>query len=117
MEILLGEPFRLPRLGDEVFRRLMRDVRLDYDRQQRVFRTTSQTDLYQLATLLSEVLKEPIVYTVKCFICGSDAGCVSCEYSSICDRLLSSQSCICKTCLSKEDAYGIYCMRVAEGIL
>ncbi|MEM3386796.1 MAG: hypothetical protein QXN08_03895 [Nitrososphaerales archaeon] len=114
MEILLGEPFRLPRLGEDVFRRLMRDVRLEYDRQKRVFRTTTQTDLYQLSTLLSEVLKEPIIYTVKCFICGSDAGCTSCEYSNICDRLLVSQNCLCKNCLNKEDAYTLYCMRVAE---
>jgi hypothetical protein len=51
MEIVLGEPFRLPQVGKDVFRRLMQDVRLEYDRQRRVFRTTPQTDLYQLATL------------------------------------------------------------------
>jgi len=114
LEILLGEPFHLPRVGEDVFRKLMRDVRLEYDKQKRVFRTTPQTDLYQLATLLSQTLKEPIIYAVKCFICGSNAGCSNCEYSSTCDRLLVSQNCICKSCLGKEDAYALYCMRVAE---
>ncbi|MFN3622329.1 MAG: hypothetical protein ACK4TI_05505 [Nitrososphaerales archaeon] len=113
----MGEPFRLPRVGEDVFRRLMRDVRLGYDKQNRVFRTTPQTDLYQLATLLSEALKEPIIYTVKCFICGSNAGCTTCEYSNVCDRLLVSQNCLCKNCLNKEESYTLYCMRAAESSL
>jgi hypothetical protein len=117
LEIVLGEPFRLPQVGKDVFRRLMQDVRLEYDRQRRVFRTTPQTDLYQLATLLSQTLNEPITYAVKCFICGSNAGCSTCEYSNSCNRLLVSQNCICKSCLSKEDAYALYCMRVAEATI
>ena len=114
MEIVLGETFLLPRVGPEVFKKLMKEVHIDYDKTKRIFRITPQTDLYLLASILQDTLKKDVVYVVKCFVCGEKAGCTSCEYQDKCDRTKVSFSCICHECLSKEDAYSLYCMRFAE---
>jgi hypothetical protein len=49
---------------------------------------------------------------LKCFVCGKAAGCPTCTFSSICDRRIVSQQCICEACLNvkseKEDAFKRY---------
>jgi hypothetical protein len=48
---------------------------------------------------------------LKCFVCGKTAGCRTCSYSTICDRRIVSQLCICETCLNpkgKKDAFEGY---------
>ena len=114
LEIVLGEPLLLPRVGPEVFKKLMKDVHLDFDKTKGVFRITPQTDLYLLASILQDTLKNDVVYVVKCFVCGEKTGCASCEYRHVCDRIKVSSSCICRECMSKEDAYALYCMRYTE---
>ena len=113
MKIVLGEWFSLPRLGKDQFLRLVREAGLKYDKAHG-FRTTSNTDLYLVSSLLSGALQEDVVFTVKCFICGEEVACHKCIYDEACDRRRVSPNCICDECKEKPEATTLYSMRFAE---
>jgi len=105
---MLGDWFGLPRVGPDVFSKLMRQARLKYDRQKRMFMVETETNVTSLITILKEALNDDVVIELPCFVCGKSAGCSECEFVDVCDRTNVSNQCICKGC-SEEDAYKHYC--------
>jgi len=108
IKIMLGDWFGLPRVGPDVFSKLMRQARLKYDRQKRMFMVETETNVTSLITILKEALNDDVVIELPCFVCGKSAGCSECEFVDVCDRTNVSNQCICKGC-SEEDAYKHYC--------
>lgn len=45
---------------------------------------------------------------LACIVCGSPAGCPSCEFAEDCDLEKVSQACVCSACASKPGAFGKY---------
>jgi hypothetical protein len=109
IRILLGNWFNLPRVGPDVFSKLMRQARLRYDRQKGMFLVEPETNVAVLTAILKEALKDEVVIELPCFVCGKSAGCGDCEYLDICDRTTVSNQCICKECFEQKDAYERYC--------
>jgi len=106
---MLGDWFNLPRVGPDVFSKLMRQARLRYDRQKRMFMVESETNVASLITILKEALKDDVIIELPCFVCGKSAGCSECEFVDVCDRTSVSNQCVCKGCFEEEDAYKHYC--------
>lgn len=50
---------------------------------------------------------------LDCIVCGSPAGCPSCEFAEDCDLERVSQACVCPGCSAKPGAFGLY--RAAAG--
>ena len=48
------------------------------------------------------------VKELKCIVCGSPAGCLTCEFAEDCDREVVSELCICKKCEDSDDIYELY---------
>jgi len=113
IKILLGNWFNLPRVGPDVFSKLMRQARLKYDREKRMFLVESATNVTVLTAILKEALKDDVIIELPCFVCGKSAGCSECEFVDVCDRTSVSDQCICKSC-SEEDAYKHYCDTFVE---
>lgn len=109
IKILLGNWFSLPRVGSDIFSRLMRQARLKYDRQKGMFMVQPETEISVLTSILKEALKDEVVVELPCFVCGKSAGCSECEFLDVCDRTNVSNQCICKGCQEHEDTYGNYC--------
>ncbi len=109
IKILLGDWFNLPRVGPDVFSKLMRQARLKYDRQKRMFMVQPETNVTVLTAILKEALKDDVVIELPCFVCGKSAGCSECEFLDFCDRTTVSSQCICKGCYDGEAAYKRYC--------
>lgn len=109
IRILLGNWFTLPRVGSDVFSKLMRQARLKYDREKRMFLVEPETNVAILTSILKDALKDEVVIELPCFVCGKSAGCGGCEYLDICDRTNVSNKCICKECFGQKDAYERYC--------
>lgn len=108
IKIMLGAWFGLPRVGSDVFSKLMRQARLRYDREKRMFMVEPQTNVALLITILREALKDDIVIELPCAVCGKSAGCSECEFLEVCDRTVVSNQCICSACL-QEHSYKGYC--------
>jgi hypothetical protein len=106
---MLGSWFGLPRVGPDVFSRLMRQARLRYDREKRMFKVEPETNVAILTSILKEALNDEVIIELPCFRCGKSAGCGDCEYLEICDRTSVSNQCICKECLGEKDPYVAYC--------
>lgn len=100
--------FSLPRVGPDVFSKLMRQAKLKYDREKRMFMVEPSTNVSVLAAILKEALNDDIIIELPCFVCGSSAGCAECEFVDVCDRASVSNQCICKGC-SDDDGYQRYC--------
>lgn len=109
IRILLGDWFNLPRVGSDVFSKLMRQARLRYDRNKRMFLVEPETNISALTAILKEALNDNIVIELPCFVCEKSAGCGDCGYLEICDRTIVSNQCICKECFEQTDAYERYC--------
>ena len=109
IKILLGDWFTLPRVGSDVFSKLMRQARLKYDREKRMFKVEPETNVTALTAILREALKDDVVIELPCFVCGKSAGCAECEFVDFCDRTSVSNQCICKVCSDESDAYERYC--------
>jgi hypothetical protein len=109
IKILLGNWFGLQRVGPDVFSALMRQARLKYDREKRMFMVAPETDVSVVVAILKEALKDDVVIELPCFVCGRSAGCSECEFLDVCDRTEVSNQCICKGCQEHADAYGAYC--------
>lgn len=116
IRILLGNWFSLPRVGPDVFSRLMRQARLKYDRQKRMFIVMPETDISVLTSILKEALKQDVVVELPCFVCGKSAGCSECEFVDVCDRTSVSNQCICKGCHEQKEAYGNYCDKFLQSL-
>jgi hypothetical protein len=102
-----GMPFKLPRLGRDVFTKLMR-AKLKYDKTRGMFEISDTTILPSVIAILNDALRDEIVLELQCILCLKSAGCGNCEYADICYREEVSSLCICKECLSKSDAYEQY---------
>ena len=113
MKIPIGEHFKLPLLGKDVFIKLSREVGLKYDSKQG-FMITPKTRLDLLVSVLQAALKEEVSYVLKCFICGTKTPCETCIYNSICDRKSVSPACICDSCKEKDDAFELYSEKFLE---
>jgi len=113
MRLVVDEWFSLPRLGTDVFMKLVREARLQYEKG-KGFRATASTDLVSAISMLEPVLGEKLEIEVRCFICGAPANCPRCAYSSVCDRRKVSPRCICETCKEGKETFALYSLRFAE---
>lgn len=107
------EWFSLPRLGTDVFMKLVREAGLKYEKG-RGFKATVDTDLVLATSVLEAALGEPVEVEVRCFLCGEAAGCHTCTFKTLCDRRKISPHCICERCKTASEAYATYTMRFAE---
>ena len=114
IRILLGNWFNLPRVGSEVFSKLMRQARLRYDREKGMFLVEPETNISILTAILKDALKDDVVIELPCFVCEKSAGCGDCEYLDICDRTIVSNQCMCKECFEKKEAYERYCDTLSQ---
>lgn len=114
IKIVLGSWFTLPRVGSDVFSKLMRQARLKYDRQKRMFMVEPETNVATLMVILKEALNDDVVIELPCFVCGKSAGCSECEFVDVCDRTSVSNQCVCKSCHEGTDAYSKYCSTFME---
>ena len=113
MRISIGEHFKLPFMGKDVFIKLTREIGLKYDSKEG-FMITPKTRVDLLVPLLREFLKEDFSFVLTCFICGKTTPCETCVYNNICDRKSVSPACICDSCMSKKDALFLYSERFIE---
>ncbi|MBI5133513.1 MAG: hypothetical protein HZA83_02260, partial [Thaumarchaeota archaeon] len=60
IRIMLGNWFNLPRVGSDVFSKLMRQARLKYDREKRMFLVEQETNIAALVSILKEALKDDV---------------------------------------------------------
>lgn len=108
MNIPIGEWFRLPFMGKDVFIRL-RAADLKYD-SKKGFMVTSATKMDAMSSILRDALSEDVEFSLKCFVCGTSAPCNTCIYNHVCDRSIVSSACICDNCKDTDDAYALYSM-------
>jgi len=113
MKISIGEHFKLPFIGKDVFIKLTREIGLKYDSKEG-FMITPKTRLGLLVPLLREVFNDDLSFVLKCFICGITTPCETCVYNAICDRKSVSPACICDSCMSKKDAFPLYSEKFME---
>lgn len=100
IKIFIHKDFTLPMLGKDSFVKLMR-AGVEYDRASRRFCIKDGADVASILAILKEVVREEISIELPCMICGNDAGCSECEFSSNCDRTSVSSKCICKKCIER----------------
>ncbi len=112
MKIVVGEWFWMPQVGGDVFKKLVKDAGLKYDKSNG-FQATPETDMRLVAALLQSALKEDVEVMLKCFICGAPVECEECRYNDVCGSTKTFQSCICKDCETKEVS-ALYSMRFTE---
>lgn len=113
MKITLGEWFPLPRLGPDIFIRLVRQLHLKYDKE-KGFKADQETDLASVAAVLQSVLGEPVEAALKCFVCDRIVECETCPYEQSCDRLRISAYCLCNACRAKTDTFELYTLKLAS---
>ena len=70
-----------------------------------------------LSSILKKVINEEVIFTIKCYICKNNAGCVRCEYEEQCDRKKTSNFCLCLECESKSETIDVYSMMFAKELL
>jgi hypothetical protein len=104
--VVVGEWFRLPRLGREVFVSLMK-TGLVYDKA-RGFRAEADADLIKIASILKGVLEEDFEFVPRCFTCDSIIECYSCAYYQACGVKSLTQNCLCEECVNNRDALSVY---------
>lgn len=92
MKIVLGNWFKLPFLGKDVFSALMR-AGVKYSTGSG-FMITEETDVKQAVSVIASATGENVEIFLKCFVCGKEA-CADCPYLSLCDRTSVSVSCLC----------------------
>jgi len=116
LRIIVGERFRLPQVEGDIFRSLVKEAGLQYDKT-KGYLASSKTDLSLVTNILRNALKEEVVVMLKCFICGTSIECEECKYKDACQSFKVFQSCICKDCDSKEESSNIYSMRFTELVI
>ncbi len=97
VKVKLDEWMRLPRLGTDSFKELMKaGVRYDSGRG---FLVPHDADLQRVKRAISGALKgAPVEFVFTCFICGREMTCEDCEYHGVCSIDSSSPHCICSSC-------------------
>ena len=113
MKIVVGEWFRMPPVGADVFKKLVNEAALKYDKSNG-FQATPETNLALVASILKEALHENVEMLLNCFICGGAVECSHCRYSDICGGSSVFASCICDDCENSEETPSIYAIRFAQ---
>lgn len=112
MNIIIGEWFWLPRVGGDVFKKLVNEAGLKYDRT-KGFQATSMSDLSLISSIIKDELREDVEVVMKCFICSNHVKCSACRYYENCESARKYHTCVCSNCES-EDISTIYAMRFTE---
>ncbi|MGC8555663.1 MAG: hypothetical protein ACP5NG_01420 [Conexivisphaera sp.] len=116
VRIKLDEWTRLPRLGTEAFKELMKaGVRYETGKG---FLVPRSADLTRVKRAISGALNgAPVEFEFRCMLCGHEVSCEDCEYSGVCSIESSSGSCICDQCArsSTFEAYAA-AWRAAQGL-
>lgn len=113
MKIVVGEWFWIPHVDEDVFRNLVKEARLQYDKSLG-FQVNSETNLDLVTAILESAFKEDVNIILKCFICDSLVECKECSYNDVCQSSRVSQSCICKRCYSNNESLNMYSIRFTE---
>ncbi len=112
MKIVIGEWFQIPRVEGDVFKKLVKEAGLKYDRSNG-FRATSETDLRLVESILKKTLNEDVEILLNCFICGGPVECKECRYRDACESTKAFQTCVCHGC-ETDEVSTIYSMRFTE---
>jgi hypothetical protein len=113
MKIVLGQYFRLPRLGKDVFIKLMK-LGVKYDKKHG-FIFDDQTDVKSVVLLISDVLGEEVKLYTRCALEDDNvAPCDECLYKEDCDRKVVSFLCLCNDCYKSKDAFALYSSHLAS---
>ena len=113
MRIIIGERFRLPQVEGDIFKSLVKEGGLQYDKT-KGYLASSKTDLGLVKSILENALKDEVLVMLNCFICGTSIDCEECKYNDACQSSKIFQSCICNDCDIKEEVSNIYSMRFTE---
>lgn len=97
MKITVGDWFKLPFLGKDVFSSLRR-AGVDYEKG-KGFLLNEQTDIEQAVKIIEANTGEKVELYLRCFICSREA-CSGCEYFELCERESVSVKCLCSEHLS-----------------
>jgi hypothetical protein len=112
LNIIIGEWFWLPKVGGDVFKRLVNEAGLSYDRA-KGFQVTSGSDLSLISSIIKEELREDVEVVLKCFICENPVQCSKCKYYEGCGSVKVYHRCVCHNC-ETDDVSIIYSMRFTE---
>lgn len=98
IKIKLGKWTRLPRLGGNAFKDLMRSgVRYESGRG---FLVDTNADLKKVRYIISGALNgAPVEFIFNCMVCGREVSCRDCSYRGVCSIEDSSHMCLCEKCL------------------
>lgn len=98
IKIKLGRWTRLPRLGKNAFKDLMRSG-VKYE-SGRGFLVDTDADLKKVRYIISGALNgAPVEFIFNCLVCGREVSCRDCSYRVVCSIEDSSHMCLCKECL------------------
>jgi hypothetical protein len=111
--IVIGEWFWIPHVGEDVFRNLVKDAHLQYDKSLG-FQFTSDTNIDLVTAIFESAFKEDVKIFLKCFICNEPVECEECRYNDVCQSSKIFQSCICKKCYSNAESLSLYSIRFTE---
>lgn len=112
MKIMLEEYFRLPRLGKDVFISLMK-AGVEYERG-KGFRFTEGTDVPRAVGIIEAATDKKLELILKCYMDGKPAGCESCDYRYVCNRVEVSNYCLCDDCYKDDKTVSAYYFKFAE---
>ncbi len=115
MKIVIGEWFWISQVERDVFDNLIKKAGVQYNKSNG-FKTKSETDLGLMRNILKNALKDEIEILLKCFICGETVECNECVYQNNCESFKVFQSCICKTCYTKDEISNLYALHFLEQI-
>jgi len=102
VRVKLDEWTRLPRLGTDAFKELMRaGVRYETGAG---FLVPRNADLERVRHAVSGALDgAPVEFAFRCMLCGREMSCEDCEYHDVCSIETSSHACICDECARTDD--------------
>ena len=97
IKIRLGKWIRLPRLGSNAFKDLMRSgVKYEGGRG---FLIDTSADLKKVRYIISGALNgAPVEFIFNCMVCGKETSCRECKYRGICSIEDVSHACLCEEC-------------------
>ncbi len=102
VKVKLDEWVRLPRLGTDAFKELMRSgVRYESGKG---FLVPHDADLQRVKRAISGALNgAPVFFEFRCMLCGREMSCEDCEYYGSCSIESSSPACVCEDCARSAD--------------
>jgi len=97
VRVKLDEWTRLPRLGTDAFKELMKaGARYEGGRG---FLIPRGADLQRIRRAISGALGgAPVEFEFRCMLCGRETSCEDCEYHDVCSIDETSALCICSSC-------------------